>query len=285
MKNWEQILSRAVARRWTCYRKALKHCQRDFSESSIHASRIEARRLAAELDLLRVFAPRLALEKAHRSLKRHLDTFDPLRDAQVQIAILRKEGDGIAGTGKIRKLIAKRECRCRREARRRIRGIKTRRIKKVVSLLIEQLQEKGKNPERIRLNRINIISSVDTAFTHVAECRRHVDAAHTATIHRLRVAFKKFRYMMESMRRLLPGITPRRLAAMKTFQTTLGDLQDTEIFLARIDRFVAKERVKASEVAAFRRWLLRRRVRQIKHCLRRADAVFQFWPPASLETK
>ena len=279
MKNWEQVLARAVARRWTCYRKTLKRCQRDFSEASIHASRIESRRLAAQLELLRVFAPRLALEKAHRTLKRHLDTFDPLRDAHVQLALLLKENDGAAGTKKLRKLIEKRERRCRREARRGIRRIKPRRIKRVVNLLVEQLQEKGKNPERIRLNRMNIISSVDAAFAHVVDCRRHMDAAHTATIHRLRVAFKKFRYMMESMRRLLPGITPRRLAAMKVFQTTLGDLQDTETFLARVDRFVQKRRVKASEVAAFRRWLLRRRIGQIKRCLRRADVVFQFWPP------
>lgn len=285
MKNREQVLARALARRWLSYRKALKRCQRAFSELSIHASRIEARRLAAQLDLLRVLAPRLALEKAHRTLKRHLDTFDPLRDAHVQLALLRKEYAGTAGRKKIGKLLAKRERRCRREARRRIRRIKTRRIKRVVDMLVEELQEKGKNPERIRLNWINIIGSVDAAFAHVEDCHRHVDAAHTATIHRLRVAFKRFRYMMESMQRLLPGITPRRLTAMKAFQATLGDLQDTEIFLSRIDRFIEKRQVQALEVAALRRWLVRRRVRQINQCLRRADVVFQFWPPVGLDRK
>ena len=51
-KNWESGLARMLERRWRCYRKALRRCQRNFSEGSIHASRIEARRMAAQLELL-----------------------------------------------------------------------------------------------------------------------------------------------------------------------------------------------------------------------------------------
>ena len=278
MKNWEQALARELERRWTLYRRALKQCQRTFSEKSIHASRIEARRCAAQLTLHRVFAPRRMVEDAQDILKCHLDSFDPLRDAQVQLVLLERECKGMPGAGKLRKLTRKREKRCQRQARRDIRKIKTRRIKRVVALLVEHLRERGKNPERMRLDRMAIIRSVETAFTHVLECRRHMQAADPATIHRTRVAFKKFRYMMESMRPLLPGVTPRRLAAMKAFQDVMGELQDTDVFLAQVDKLLARRRVKAGDVSLLRRWLVRRHVRQVNQCLRRADVVFRFWP-------
>jgi CHAD domain-containing protein len=281
MRNWEYALARTLEQRWKSYRKALKNCQRKFSEGSIHVSRIEARRLAAQLDLLRVFAPRRVLEKAHRCIKHHLDTFDPLRDVQVQLGILKKECGGISGTKAVCKILAKRERKCRRAAKRRIRQIKTRSSRNVVEMLVERLQERGKSPERMRRDRGIILHSVETAFAHVVECRRQMNAVEPATIHRARVAFKRFRYMMEAMRPLLPGITPRRLEAMKAFQGLLGDLQDTDVFLARVDKFIAKDRIEIADVAPLRRWLVRRHAHQVNQCLRRADVVFKFWPLSS----
>ena len=278
MKNWEQALAGELERRWTLYRRALKHCQQKFSERSIHSSRIEARRLAAQLDLHRVFAPRRMVEEAQTVLKHHLDTFDPLRDAQVQLLLLKREYDGRPGAKVIRRLTMKREKRCRRAAKRRMRKVKTRRIKSVIEVLVERLREHGKNPERMRLDRMAIIRSVETAFTNVVECRQQMQADDPASIHRTRIAFKKFRYMMESMRPLLPGITPARLAAMKAFQDLMGDLQDTDVFLARVDKLMAKKRLPAPDAAPIRRWLVRRHVRQVNRCLRRANTMFKFWP-------
>ena len=278
MKNWEHALAAAVQKCWRQYRANLARCQRKFSETTIHASRIEARRLSAQLDLLHVFASRRAIQKAQRTIKRHLDTFNPLRDAQVQLLILEQECEGTPGAKKIRKLITRRERRCRREAKGRIRQVKTRRVGAVVKGLVKRLQAGGGNPERMGLDRRKIIRSVDAAFARVVECRRRMDAADVATIHRTRVAFKRFRYMMESMRLLCPEIRLRHLAAMHAFQGVLGDLQDTEVFLARVDKYIQKRRIKIAKVAPLRRWLLRRHVRQVKRCLRRADIVFQFWP-------
>src|SRR6187399_32265 len=111
MRNWEYALARTLERRWKCYREALKNCQRKFSEGSIHSSRIEARRLAAQLDLYRVFAPRRMVEAAQTILKDHLYTFNPLRDAQVQLRLLKREYEGMPGAKIIRKLTMKREKR------------------------------------------------------------------------------------------------------------------------------------------------------------------------------
>jgi len=182
---------------------------------------------------------------------------------------------------RVRQLILKRERRCQRKARRRIRRVKTRQIKGMVGTLVETLRERSKNPEWRRLDRRKIVRCVDAAFAHVVECRRRMDAQHPATIHRTRVAFKGFRYMMESMQSLLLEITKPKLDAMKSFQGLLGDLQDTEVFLLRIDRFIEKERIEEAEVAALRRWLVRRHQQQVNQCLRRADVIYKFWPVKS----
>src|SRR5437868_9604694 len=74
----------SVKGRWKCYRKELRKCQRRLSEDSVHDLRVEARRLRSSLDLLIHFLAPARLHKVHRALKRHLDSFDELRDAQVQ---------------------------------------------------------------------------------------------------------------------------------------------------------------------------------------------------------
>ena len=283
MKNWESALATALEGRWRRYRAALKRCQRAFSESSIHASRIEARRLGAQFELLRVFTVRRALEKAQRVLKRHLDTFDSLRDAHVQLVILKRECPTMSCAKMLRKITEKRERRCRRKARRHIRKIRIGRLRSLSKMLIERLKEGARNPERMRLDRRSIIRSVDDAFTLVVECRQQMDANDVTTIHRTRIAFKRFRYMMESMRLLFPEIRLHQLEAMRSFQGVLGDLQDTDVFLGRVDKLISRERIDAAEVAIFRRWLLRRRERQVRRCLRGADVVFKFWPLKSVK--
>ena len=275
MKTWQQTLARALERQWRRYRQALKRCQRDFSESSIHDSRIEARRLAAQLEFLAGFAPRAALEKAQRALKRHLDTFDPLRDAQVQLCILKKQCGHIDGAKAVRKLTACREKRCRRKAECGVRKVKTKRVEAFIDPLVKLL----KAPAALPAGRLtNVVRRVDKAFAQTVRCRHRINPADAATIHRTRVAFKKFRYMMESMHLLFPEVTARQLAVMQRFQGVLGDLQDTDVFLGRVDKLIEKRQLKAEETAPFRRWLVLRRKRQINRCLQRADMLFEFWP-------
>jgi hypothetical protein len=66
---------------------------------------------------------------------------------------------------------------------------------------------------------------------------------------------------------------------MQGFQTLFGELQDTDVFLGRLDKYARKDRQRARTLAAFRHWLLKRRTAQIGECLRHADMLLEFWPP------
>jgi CHAD domain-containing protein len=105
-----------------------------------------------------------------------------------------------------------------------------------------------------------------------------MDPGHAPTIHRTRIAFKRFRYMAEALQPLFREISPRRLAAMHAYQSTMGELQDTEVFLARLHKFTRKRRAHARALAGLRTWLLQCRTAQIDQCLRQADLLSNFWP-------
>ena len=58
----------------------------------------------------------------------------------------------------------------------------------------------------------------------------------------------------------------------------MGEVQDTEVFLARLDKFARRHESRARTLALFRHWLLQRHTTQIAHCLEHADRLHSFWP-------
>lgn len=110
-------------------------------------------------------------------------------------------------------------------------------------------------------------------FNRVCALQRRMDAAQPATIHRVRVAFKKYRYMAESLARMQPGVTRHRLHAMHAHQTRMGEIQDIEALLKRVGRCLRKK-----TAGPFRRDLLHRRDRLVKRFLATADRLLDFRP-------
>jgi len=119
---------------------------------------------------------------------------------------------------------------------------------------------------------------VHDAFAKTLELQRAMDPGAAATIHRTRVAFKKFRYMVEALQPLFAEITPERVATMQDYQSMMGEVQDTEVFLARLDKYTRGREARAKTLARFRRWLLLQHTAQITRCLKHADRLPAFWP-------
>ncbi|MBM3840050.1 MAG: CHAD domain-containing protein [Verrucomicrobia bacterium] len=70
---------------WRGYRKKLRRCQEQFSDTSVHDLRVQTRRLLALVSLMRAMIAHESLAKTERQLKKRLDTFGELRDTQVQL--------------------------------------------------------------------------------------------------------------------------------------------------------------------------------------------------------
>jgi CHAD domain-containing protein len=276
-------LTVSLKRRWKRYRKGLKRCQERFSEGAVHESRVETRRLLSLLELLRPFLRRGQVNRAQTALKEHLDTFDDLRDTQVQLLAIRKMRRLFPAAGPFLDYLTKREERFRRETRSNIKRIRTRRLGKCVASFREEMKSWRARASTEEVNAM-LLQSVDGAFARAVDLRKRILPGDTETIHRTRVAFKKLRYMIEILADYLPAADEKLLVAMHRYQTMMGDIQDAEVVLRTFDKFLLKKPVNLAAARRLRRELLCRRQWLIRVYLGAADQLFEFWHGAGKES-
>jgi CHAD domain-containing protein len=138
---------------------------------------------------------------------------------------------------------------------------------------LQEAIDRGDTP---RETKALLLRAAGRAFDTVNARYRQVDPAKIVTIHRTRVAFKKFRYMVEALAKVLPGITDRHLRDMQTYQTRMGKIQDVEVLLARAEKFAKRTNL---DLEFFRRQLMRRRAGLVSRFMANADQLLGFWPP------
>lgn len=274
-------LAESLCAQWRRYRKQLKRCQRQFSEAAVHKSRVETRRLLATVELLCAFFPERDLKKARRALKNHLDSFDKLRDTQVQLVYVEHLLHKNPAAKKFCVWLGNREDRFVRESRKAVKKIKTQRLGKRISAFQRELVQLQKHMKPERAFSMTQ-GAIRLAFARVAQLCRHVNAADTETIHRTRIAFKRFRYMVDALSPLLPAVTDQHRQAMRGYQSMMGDIQDVEVLLATLDKFI-KHGDNDSHTERLRTEFTRRREQLIRVYLNAAGKLQQFWPlqPAS----
>ena len=277
-------LGASLKAQWKRCRKQLKRCQQEFSETAVHDLRVEIRRLLSNLELLGAFVSEDRIEKARRLLKKRLAFLGELRDTQVQLLAVTELARRFDSAKPFQARLIKREKRCTREARKRIQRIRPARLGRLIDGFREELRAR----RRQRLGAQDgaaVIRAVDRAFREVARLKARRNAADTDTIHRTRIAFKRFRYMAEALAPLLPEVTKDRLAAMHEYQTIMGRIQDIEILSENLDKFLAKEKRSFPDSRALRAELRRERQALIQACLKGADQLHEFWPsPGSRKT-
>ncbi len=259
------------------YRKELRRCQKSFSEETVHELRIAARRLQATLELLAPFLPAPKLGKAHALLKSHLDIFDDLRDTQVQLQTVAKLRRAFPAARAFHSFLRKREERYTRRARREIKRVKSGRVAELIGDCRDQIGRRHRRYSSREANTM-LLGSMDAAFANTVRLKLQIRARDTSTIHRTRIAFKRFRYMLETMAKEWPRVNKRLLASMHRYQTRMGDIQDTEVLLQALDRFCSRNRVEPDSGRRLRAELARRRQRLLRTYLHSADQLFAFWP-------
>ena len=271
------IMDGLLQQQWKRYRRALKRCQDKFTLNAIHEFRVETRRLLSCLALLEDLLPARRVGKVWRLLKRRLDLLDDLRDTQVQLETLVKLHRASTVAGPFRASLRKREQRFTRRTRKQIRKVKARRLGKLVAECQEYL-ETAIAGAGSRKALAALLRSVGRAFRRACHLHARINPRDSATIHRTRVAFKRFRYMVEALAACLPAVTRQRLGAMRRYQTMMGNIQDAEVLLGALDGFLARQAVNPETVRRFREQLLRRRQRLIRVYLRASGQLLKFWP-------
>ena len=266
---------------WRRYRKRLKRCQERFSEEAVHDVRVETRRLLSTIELLGAFIPERDIKKVRRALKQRLDTFDRLRDTQVQLAYVGRMAVTFPDAYPFYDWLGDRKTRFTRTTRKAVKHIKTKRLGRCLAAFEKEIRLQRKQITRERAFAI-VQRAINQAFARVAQLCRHVRSDDTETIHRTRIAFKHFRYMIEALLPLLPAVTEDHRRAMRGYQCMMGDIQDMEVLLAALDKFAQKEEVNAVSARRLKKELVRWRQMLIQIYLNAAGRLRRFWPPPEL---
>ncbi len=266
---------------WRRYRKRLKRCQERFSEDAVHDVRVETRRLLSTIELLGAFIPEHDIKKVRRALKRHLDTFDQLRDTQVQLGYVGRMAGTFPDAHAFYDWLRDRKARFTRTTRKAVKHIQTKRLGRCLAAFEKEIRLQRKRISREQAFAI-VQRAINQAFARVAQLCRHVRADDTKTIHRTRIAFKHFRYMVEALAPLLPAVTEDHRRALRGYQCMMGDIQDMEVLLAALDKFVQKEEVNAASARRLKKELVRWRQMLIQIYLNAAGRLRRFWPPPGL---
>jgi CHAD domain-containing protein len=107
----------------------------------------------------------------------------------------------------------------------------------------------------------------------------------------MRIAYKKFRYMIEIAGPLIPAMPATRARTMQRYQAMMGDIQDMVVLLRFIDQFAIDNpqfdmtpvRIFISEKCNERMEYFLARVNRLNRFWRKTPAVRFPWRPASSE--
>jgi CHAD domain-containing protein len=267
----------SLERHWTRYRKVFKRCRRKFSKRAIHEARVETRRLLAVIELLRDFLSAAKLREIESALKGRLDIFDAVRDTQVQLALIEETGPVFGAARRFRDHLIKRE---KRVARKALRNAGTASLRPLGRLVAGARDDVHSNSRRCTPEQAGarLLHSADDAFQRAVELRERIEARDPQSIHTTRIAFKKFRYMVEALSEYLGATNEQSFAAMHDYQSMMGDIQDADVLLKAWEKFLRKKGIDSTAARQFSQQLLHRRQSLIQAYLERADLLREFWP-------
>lgn len=260
-------LRRALGARRQVFGQEYRRCLRTgFAADPVHELRVGSRRLIAALDLA---APALSARRARRARKqlvRNLKWLGPLRDLHVQCDLGRELLRRHPGLKPYVAFLAADTCAL---------------VDKAVRELDRARLEKGERRLRAALASYEcgerggqrIAAAWRARFKRVRRRLDRVRPGDPSTIHRVRVAFKWFRYMAEILSGCDARLTPAVLKRLRALQSLMGAIQDLTVARAHLAEYQAKAVLPARVVRQVRAELARDQKRLIRRFLRQRRTI------------
>jgi len=277
MNNW---FAQTLSIRWDLYRGRLDQCRKRPSVDSVHDLRVATRRLMALLLMLQ--SMRCSGGKADKFsglLKRQLKSLGPLRDAHVQQQFTEQQVERFPELLLLRKYLKRGERQALRTAARQIRDFRMKRLGKWIRRLILDLSEREKDVTRNQRLTAASLNCANAAFAETVRRRQLIDSSDLKTVHKTRVAFKKFRYVVESLPPEKTGLTRRDLRMLDGYQRRMGAIQDLEVVQHCLTEFLRRHSSAERLLQPFSGYLRRRQRLALRSFCKSADKLSGFWPP------
>jgi len=245
-------LVRVFDRTWAAWLRGVNSCRKAPKRRAVHTLRVDARRLQALIEVLShaTGAPPKALRRLDKVAAKPLEALTLLRDDQVQ----RRRVGGTEGTQGIEALlqhVRTREAQHKKRARRALARIDRTRAEAVARRVREEVVRRQGAPtpgERTLL----LLTAVDGAATDVRSRLARLDARAPRSLHKLRIALKHFRYIVEIAEEVSPSVHIASQPTLRSLQRRLGQVHDADVLLERLDRFAGRERRHRTDIRAFK---------------------------------
>jgi CHAD domain-containing protein len=268
-----QLLLEALDQRWKNYRAELKRCRAEFSNEAVHDLRIAARRILALIQLLNSICPRPRLQKLNHAFKGQLNEFDALRDTQVVLAEISETLQEFPQLQDFQNHLEAVETHLLKKLRKKLKIIDLFDVSRRIRSTRETLKTES-NDELV----LQILQAVDDAFLITKQRQNWINPAQAATIHRVRIAFKTFRYMLEIIHPLLYGFPSENLKQMNDYQSVMGEIQDVEVIMQTLAD--APMHISAFDPEPVRRYYESRHAEAISAYIENMNQLDTFWRAA-----
>lgn len=267
MHDGKRLLTR-FDKLWQKYRKRLADCQQAASEEAVHKLRISCRRLLALIQLLQFLAPLPALRKLRKKLKTQLDNFDELRDTQVMLLEIADSMDALPALASYHRYLQHNEQRLLAQAPLTIRNVDSAALQQ----LFDKTQQKLAAEFGTTSLKPQLLAAIDAAYAAALDRYRLITAEQPATLHQLRIAVKKLRYMLDASQDLLPALPDHHLQHLQAYLTRLGDIQNSCVLLESINRFFGHH-----PPPDIQNYYARRHQALLDDYWRHGSEILQFW--------
>lgn len=246
-------LVRVFDRSWAAWRQGVRACRQKPSRRRVHALRVECRRMEALIEVLRqaTDAPDSPLRRLQEIAVEPLDALSPLRDDQVQF---RRVKEAAAGRH-LEALYAHVKRRRKRHAKRARRALADIDLAKADTAAVRirhtvvRRQGAPTPGQRAQL----LIAAADRAAAEFALRMARLEPSRPRTLHRLRVAAKRVRYVADIIAEVAPQVQIAAVADVQALQRGLGHVHDADVLAARIDAVAARRHTPfKKELRAFR---------------------------------
>jgi CHAD domain-containing protein len=101
--------------------------------------------------------------------------------------------------------------------------------------------------KKYKLDKSKIYSKITKSLDKLIERVQSKSIDDAEDIHKIRIAFKKFRYKVEVLSFIEP-IEDSKLEMLKMFQDKLGDIQDYEVLIKGIKKYCKKRKIEEDEM-------------------------------------
>lgn len=234
-----RVVSTALDERLGVFMARLREARVRATEPAIHDLRVSLRRLIAVLDLAGEIVPLAGMPALRRKLRKTLKGFNAVRDVHISLLAMGVMERSVPAVRAYLGGLRRREATLLRECAAALRSIDDRSIERSVATVQQSLFAVAADPVIAAAMTAVLRGSMARTYIRALRALRNVNAADAATIHTLRVSFKKVRYTVEVLAPLIGGFPKALKKWMGEYQTLMGEVQDCEVMIAGVRRFAS----------------------------------------------